>query len=107
MGRSRSALSGLNYQHRRRGYRNRRACLLKSTSQHDQTRLEAFTRWRDSHHHTIMVLEIDWAIRNCTGNGQEDAFDFNSNDADGAWWEGTARMIVAASLARTRARVLC
>jgi len=54
-----------------------------------------------------MVLEIDWAIRNCTGNGQEDAFDFNSNDADGAWWEGTARMIVAASLARTRARVLC
>jgi len=49
-----------------------------------------------------MVLEIDWAIRNCTGNGQEDAFDFNSNDADGAWWEGTARMIVAASLARTR-----
>jgi hypothetical protein len=39
---------------------------------------------------------LDWALNHCTEKGRSDAFDFNCNDGDGAWWEGTAQ--VAASL---------
>jgi len=42
------------------------------------------------------VGALTWALKNCTEKGRTDAFDFNCNDGDGAWWEGTAQ--VAASL---------
>jgi hypothetical protein len=38
---------------------------------------------------------LDWALRNCTAKGSRDAFDFNCNDGDGAWWEGTAQVAAA------------
>jgi hypothetical protein len=37
---------------------------------------------------------LDWALRNCP-SGIPDAFDFNCNDGDGAWWEGTGQVAVA------------
>lgn len=38
---------------------------------------------------------LDWALKNCTESGSRDAFDFNCNDGDGAWWEGTAQVAAA------------
>jgi hypothetical protein len=38
---------------------------------------------------------LDWALRHCTEKGSSDAFDFNCEDGDGAWWEGTAQMAAA------------
>ncbi len=33
-----------------------------------------------------------WAMRNCGTQLAPDTFDFNCNDGDGAWWEGTAKV---------------
>ena len=38
---------------------------------------------------------LDWALKNCTAKGSRDTFDFNCNDGDGAWWEGTAQVAAA------------
>ena len=38
---------------------------------------------------------LDWALRHCGAKDIENAFDFNCNDGDGAWWEGTAQMATA------------
>jgi hypothetical protein len=38
---------------------------------------------------------LDWALKNCTAKGSSDTFDFNCNDGDGAWWEGTAQVAAA------------
>jgi hypothetical protein len=38
---------------------------------------------------------LDWAMKNCTEKGLHDAFDFNCNDGDGTWWEGTAQVAAA------------
>jgi hypothetical protein len=38
---------------------------------------------------------LDWALQHCTEKGSSDAFDFNCNDGDGAWWEGTAQVAAA------------
>jgi hypothetical protein len=38
---------------------------------------------------------LDWALTRCTETGSRDAFDFNCNDGDGAWWEGTAQVAAA------------
>jgi hypothetical protein len=38
---------------------------------------------------------LDWALKHCTEKGRSDAFDFNCNDGDGAWWEGTAQVATA------------
>jgi hypothetical protein len=38
---------------------------------------------------------LDWALTHCTEKGSTDAFDFNCNDGDGAWWEGTAQVAAA------------
>jgi hypothetical protein len=40
---------------------------------------------------------LDWALKNCRAGGERDAFDFNCNDGDGAWWEGTAQVAAALS----------
>lgn len=40
---------------------------------------------------------LDWALKNCRAARIDNAFDFNCQDGDGAWWEGTAQ--VAAALA--------
>lgn len=38
---------------------------------------------------------LDWALQHCGVKSIEDAFDFNCNDGDGAWWEGTAQLVTA------------
>lgn len=38
---------------------------------------------------------LDWALKHCTEKASSDAFDFNCNDGDGAWWEGTAQVAAA------------
>jgi hypothetical protein len=38
---------------------------------------------------------LDWALNNCRAGGHRDTFDFNCNDGDGAWWEGTAQVAAA------------
>jgi hypothetical protein len=38
---------------------------------------------------------LDWALGHCTESGRRDAFDYNCNDGDGAWWEGTAQVAAA------------
>jgi hypothetical protein len=38
---------------------------------------------------------LDWALQRCGATDIENAFDFNCNDGDGAWWEGTAQMATA------------
>jgi hypothetical protein len=40
---------------------------------------------------------LDWALMNCREGDRRDAFDFNCNDGDGAWWEGTAQAAAALS----------
>jgi hypothetical protein len=38
---------------------------------------------------------LDWALKNCHEIFRRDAFDFNCNDGDGVWWEGTAQLAAA------------
>jgi hypothetical protein len=38
---------------------------------------------------------LDWALDHCTERGSRDGFDFNCNDGDGAWWEGTGQVAAA------------
>lgn len=37
---------------------------------------------------------LDWAFQHCGAKDIENAFDFNCNDGDGAWWERTAQMSI-------------
>jgi len=41
---------------------------------------------------------LDWAVRNCGAVLAPNTFDFNCNDGDGAWWEGTAQIATALRL---------
>lgn len=38
---------------------------------------------------------LDWALANCREQNKTYLFDFNCNDGDGTWWEGTAQMTLA------------
>ncbi len=38
---------------------------------------------------------LDWALLHCRAATPEHAFDFNCDDGDGAWWEGSAQAAVA------------
>jgi len=38
---------------------------------------------------------LDWALRHCGAKTPAHAFEFNCEDGDGAWWEGTAQVAVA------------
>jgi hypothetical protein len=38
---------------------------------------------------------LDWALQHCGAMDIDNAFDFNCNDGDGAWWEGSAQMATA------------
>jgi hypothetical protein len=38
---------------------------------------------------------LDWALGRCGAGAISHGFDFNCNDGDGAWWEGTAQVVAA------------
>jgi hypothetical protein len=38
---------------------------------------------------------LEWALKYCRETNHRDAFDFNCNDGDGVWWEGTAQLAAA------------
>jgi len=38
---------------------------------------------------------LAWALRHCGEKAVAHAYDFNCNDGDGAWWEGTAQVAAA------------
>jgi hypothetical protein len=38
---------------------------------------------------------LDWARGHCGAGAISHGFDFNCNDGDGAWWEGTAQVAAA------------
>ncbi|WP_455211506.1 hypothetical protein [Kaarinaea lacus] len=38
---------------------------------------------------------LDWALMNCVDKNNAHGFDFDCNDGDGTWWEGTAQMVTA------------
>ena len=38
---------------------------------------------------------LDWALLNCHDKENVNGFDFNCDDGDGSWWEGTGQMVTA------------
>jgi hypothetical protein len=38
---------------------------------------------------------LDWTLKHCAEKDSRDAFGFQCNNGDGAWWEGTAQMVAA------------
>jgi hypothetical protein len=47
---------------------------------------------------------LSWALTNCRAGTIAHALDFNCNDGDGAWWEGTAQAAAALRFVKKEAR---